>query len=85
MTKRKLLLKILNNQRNVRFKELSQLAMAFGFILVRIKGSHHIFAHPAVNELVNLQDVDGSAKPYQVRQFLKLAEKYNLRLEEKEA
>ena len=34
--------------------------------------------HPDVKELVNLQDVDGMAKPYQVRQFLKLVERYNL-------
>jgi hypothetical protein len=33
-----------------------------------------------VAELVNMQDVDGVAKPYQVRQFLKLVERYNLRL-----
>jgi hypothetical protein len=27
--------------------------------------------------------VDGQAKPYQIRQFLKLVEQYNLRLEDK--
>ena len=31
-----------------------------------------------VKELMNLQDVEGVAKPYQVRQFLKLVERYNL-------
>jgi len=39
---------------------------------------------PDVAELVNLQDVKGEAKPYQIRQFLRLVEKYNLRLEEAE-
>ncbi len=34
-------------------------------------------------ELVNLQDVDGKAKPYQIRQFLKLVERYNLQLGDK--
>jgi hypothetical protein len=42
---------------------------------------HHIFSHPGVPELVNLQEVRGEAKPYQVRQFLRLVERYNLLLE----
>jgi len=37
---------------------------------------------PDVHELVNLQNVKGQAKPYQVRQCLKLVERYNLRLED---
>jgi hypothetical protein len=28
-------------------------------------------------ELVNIQNVNGQAKPYQIRQFFKLVEKYN--------
>jgi len=35
-----------------------------------------------VPELVNVQEVRGEAKPYQIRQFLRLAERYNLRLED---
>ena len=54
----------------------------FGFRLDRISGSHHIFIHPAVQELVNLQEVKGEAKPYQIRQFLRIVERYNLRLED---
>jgi hypothetical protein len=52
-----------------------------GFLLARVSGSHHVFAHPGVDELINVQDVAGEAKPYQLRQFLKLVERYNLRLE----
>ena len=59
-----------------------KLVEAFGFRLSRVRGSHHIFAHPDVNELVNLQNVKGEAKPYQIRQFLKLVERYNLQLED---
>ena len=51
---------------------------AFGFRVVRVSGSHHIFAHPEVPELVNIQDRKGKAKPYQIRQFLQLVEQYNL-------
>ena len=68
--------------RNLRFDDLCRLAAAFGFRLARVKGSHHIFAHPSVRELVNLQSVDGKCKPYQVRQLLDLADRYNLKLEE---
>jgi predicted RNA binding protein YcfA (HicA-like mRNA interferase family) len=80
MKKRKLLQNILNNPRNVRFKDMMTLVEAFGFRLSRVKGSHHIFVHPQVQELLNLQEVKGQAKPYQIRQFLKLVEQYNLEL-----
>jgi hypothetical protein len=30
---------------------------------------------------VNLQNVDGEAKPYQIRQFLRLVERYNIGIE----
>jgi predicted RNA binding protein YcfA (HicA-like mRNA interferase family) len=55
-----------------------KLAESFGFRLSRSSGSHHIFVHPRVRELLNLQEVRGKAKPYQVAQFLKLVEKYDL-------
>jgi hypothetical protein len=58
------------------------LVEGFGFRLERVKGSHHIFTHPAIPNLINLQEVGGEGKPYQIRQFLRLVERYNLRLEE---
>lgn len=54
----------------------------FGFQLARVSGSLHIYIHPAIQELVNLQEVGGQAKPYQIKQFLRLVERNNLRLEE---
>jgi hypothetical protein len=33
---------------------------------------------------VNLQEVKGEAKPYQIRQLLRIVEKYNLTLEDEE-
>ena len=68
--------------RNVGFADFCGLAEGFGSRLQRVNGSHHLFAHPAIPELVNLQNVHGEAKPYQIRQFLRLVERYNLRLEE---
>ncbi|NWG12884.1 MAG: type II toxin-antitoxin system HicA family toxin [Acidobacteria bacterium] len=80
MNPRKLLRKALASPSNLRFEQACALARAFGFHLSRVSGSHHIFAHPNVNELLNLQEVRGKAKPYQVRQLLQLAERYNLSL-----
>ena len=62
---------------------MTALVEAFGFHLSRTHGSHHIFAHPEVPELVNLQEVKGQAKPYQIRQSLKLVERHHLRLEDR--
>jgi predicted RNA binding protein YcfA (HicA-like mRNA interferase family) len=81
--KRRLLRKVLSGSRNVRFDEFTSLLEAFGFVLKRISGSHHIYKHPAVPDLLSLQpDSKDQAKPYQMRQFLKLVEEYDLMLEE---
>jgi len=82
MKKRKLLLKLLSGSKNVRFSEAVAIAEAFGFRLDRVNGSHHIFIHPKIPELLNLQDLKGKAKPYQVKQLLQLAEIHNLELED---
>lgn len=68
--------------RNVSFHDFRHLVEGFGFSLTRVNGSHHLFTHPEIPELVNLQDVQGEAKPYQIRQFLRLVERYNLKLED---
>lgn len=81
MKPRKLLEKILAGSRNVAFHDFCQLVEAYGFRRSRVKGSHHIFARSDISELVNLQCVNGQAKPYQIRQFLKLVEEYNLKME----
>lgn len=66
---------------NVSFSDMRMLAEAFGFELRRTSGSHHIYTHPGIPELLNLQDVRGQAKPYQVRQFVRLIERYALSIE----
>jgi predicted RNA binding protein YcfA (HicA-like mRNA interferase family) len=82
MKRRKLLQKILGGSKNIRFSDIVNLVEGFGFKLSRTDGSHHIFARPDIPELVNLQNVKDQAKPYQIRQFLKLVEKNNLKLED---
>jgi predicted RNA binding protein YcfA (HicA-like mRNA interferase family) len=84
MNKRKLLKKLLSGSKNIRFSEVTVVAEAFGFRLDRISSSHHIFLHPDVPELVNLQNVKGKAKPYQVKQLLKIIEEHNLNMESEE-
>jgi predicted RNA binding protein YcfA (HicA-like mRNA interferase family) len=80
MKPRKTLERILSGSKNIRFSDLVRLVEAFGFRLSRVHGSHHIFTHPGIAQLVNLQEVGGEAKPYQIRQFLSLVEEYNLHL-----
>lgn len=80
--KQKLLQKVLSNSTNVRFGDMVTLASAFGFRLSRTKGSHHIFTCPGVPDLLNLQNVRGQVKPYQIKQFLSLVERYNLKMKE---
>lgn len=61
---------------------MTNLVRGFGFQLIRVRGSHHIFSRLDIPELVNLQEMAGKAKPYQVRQFLKLVEQHNPSLED---
>ncbi len=83
MNRRRLLRRLARGAlRNVAFTDFTNLVEGFGFRLDRVSGSHHIFAHPNIPELVNLQEVKGETKPYQIRQFLRLVERHNLSLEE---
>jgi hypothetical protein len=63
LNKRKLLKKALARSKDIRFSDMVSLVQAFGFVLSRTGGSHYIFTHPEVPELVNLQEVGGYAKP----------------------
>jgi hypothetical protein len=74
--------KVRKSPASLRFAEARALAEALGFHLSRVSGSHHIFSRPGVPELLNLQEVRGMAKPYQVRQLLQLAERYNLEVQD---
>jgi hypothetical protein len=66
------------SDQKVRFEELRQLLLAFGF-QERVRGSHHIFYRDGIEEILNLQPRDGGkAKPYQVRQVRLVMLKYRL-------
>ena len=79
MNRRQLLKRLARGAvQNVAFADMVGLVEGLGFRQQRVSGSHHIFVHPEVPELVNLQNVSGEAKPYQIRQLLRLVERYNL-------
>ncbi len=62
---------------NIPFKSLKTLLKNLGFS-ERIKGGHHIFSHPAVAEILNLQPRGSVAKVYQVRQVREVIRRYKL-------
>ncbi len=55
------------NPKDVRFERLCTIAEAFGF---QLRGG--------VREILNFQSMQGETKPYQVRQFIKIIERYGL-------
>ena len=83
MKKRQLYEELKRNPKNIRFQKICKVAEAFDFKIRKGKGSHRIFTRPEVEELLNFQNVKGKAKPYQVKQLIKIIEKYGL-LEEDE-
>lgn len=82
MKPEKLLRQILAGKKGIRFQDFCQLVEAFGFQLDRVNGSHHIYKREGLSEFINVQNYKGEAKPYQIRQFLNLVEKYGLDMEE---
>jgi len=64
---------------NVKFSDFIRMVAWMGFRESRQRGSHRFFVHPQVDDVLNLQPVGNKAKAYQVRQFLQLVERYDLK------
>ena len=62
------------NPAGLRFVDACHLAECFGWELSRRKGSHHLYKRPGAFGMINLQNVRGMAKPYQVRQLVRAIE-----------
>jgi predicted RNA binding protein YcfA (HicA-like mRNA interferase family) len=62
---------------NLKFDELCAMLVHIGF-KERIKGSHHIFTKDGVPHIINLQPINGKAKPYQVKQVRAIVCEMNL-------
>lgn len=75
----KLLLQVLSgaSDANIAFPDLCRLLARLDFD-ERVRGSHHIFTRANVAEILNLQDKQGKAKPYQVKQVREVILKYRL-------
>lgn len=71
-----------SNPGGLRFSDLCWLAEALGFVFQRQKGSHRIYAHDGLREIMNFQNDRGAAKAYQVRQFLACVDRNGLVLRE---
>ena len=67
------------SDKNISFNDLRNLLQKLDFV-ERIKGSHHIFTHKKVKEILNIQSKSGNAKPYQIKQIRNVLIKYKLRL-----
>ncbi len=81
--RRKLLDRILSGRSdaNITFEQTRTLLKSLGFS-ESIKGSHHKFDREGIEELINLQEIEGGkCKPYQVRQMREVLVKYNLKQE----
>jgi hypothetical protein len=57
------------------FRDVCDVLRTLGFE-ERIRGSHHVFSHQGVPEILNLQARGGKAKAYQVRQVRDVIERY---------
>lgn len=59
---------------NIRFDDLCLLAECYGWKFKRQKGSHKLYENQQLTveqgRMMNFQNVNGKAKPYQVRQLL---------------
>jgi hypothetical protein len=71
------------SDRNMDFDELKSILIKLRFE-ERTKGSHHIYFKEGVEEIINIQPLNGKAKPYQVKQIRELIIKYKLMSNERE-
>src|SRR5258707_2911181 len=64
----------------ISFREFEALLKAFGFRLVRVTGSHHMYWHDRASRPLSVQPAGKDAKRYQVRMLLDMIDELGLRL-----
>jgi predicted RNA binding protein YcfA (HicA-like mRNA interferase family) len=74
--------KVESGRGRIQFRDFQRLLVKLGFRLDRIRGSHHIYIHPAVTRPFSVQPVGKEAKPFQVRQLKDMIAEFNLGLED---
>ena len=58
----KLIVSARANPGGLRFSDLCRLAEAFGFVLQRQKGSHQVYTHEGIRQIMNFQNFSTSNK-----------------------
>ena len=64
---------------NIPFSDLQRVLDSLGF-KHRIKGSHHVYWHDNVEEIINIQPDGDNAKAYQVKQVRNIILRYGLKI-----
>ena len=65
-------------RRPLSFRDFVVLIRDFGFVEIRVRGSHRSYKHPDAATLLVIQPRGSDAKPYQQKQFLDMIEEYGL-------
>ena len=65
------------NRSDVRFEKFCAVIEHFGFRCRGGKGSHKVYVRDGVVENLSVQEVNSKAKPYQIKQFIDLLDRYN--------
>lgn len=66
------------------FVEFQRLLEAYGFALMRVSGSHHIYARHGIRDQLSIQPFGAEAKAYQLRQFIRILRDNGLTLDGQE-
>jgi hypothetical protein len=72
----KLIQKIRNNPKDVRFAEACKAAEMIGFVGSEGKGSHTVYKRVDEFEIFNFQNRNGRIPTYQAKQLIALIDKY---------
>lgn len=70
--------KMKENPKNVDYNIFIRIALELGFIHRQGRGSHEVLGKVGINKRIVIQRKSGKVKPYQVKQFIKMIEKYNM-------
>lgn len=84
-TKRQQLLAFARPGQKIRYNEFKSLIEHFGFRLASMNRLHNIFVHDKLPSLINLQNIKGDVKAFQIRQFINLIYRYQLRASDEAA
>jgi hypothetical protein len=72
----KLIARIRNNPKDVRFEDACKVAGWLRFVGKGRDGSHNAYSRPGEPEGLNFQNWNGNIPPYQARQLIAMIDKY---------